>query len=438
MREAMGERLLPRLGDAVQTALRRGAAAAKVTFSHAEATNCSFERGRLKETTETDSFSYAVEAVAGGRRGVASGNRVEKLDELVTEALTLSKVGSAAHFSAYPPPRPTTPVPMCSERTRGLTREKMIGDCERMADVLRSYNPKLFIWCNATRNEAEWGGVTSGGVSHSSERTAWSLSAYVQRTEDTDILFAGYGRAWCDVNEFYDPVVIAERVVTDLRRAERTAEPPKGKVRVYLPPESLWMLLAPLSMGINGRNVAKGDSPLRGRIGEQVLAASLTVVDDPHRHYACEAAEMDADGIPSRRQTLFEKGVLRRFLYDLDTAGLAGVEPTGNNGCGAYCLVVQPGARPSSELLAGIEDGLYVNSLIGYGQGNIINGDFSCNVALGYRVRNGEVAGRVKNTMIAGNIYELVRGDVEVSSDVDYQGRFPHVVIDGVSVAGQV
>ena len=75
------------------------------------------------------------------------------------------------------------------------------------------------------------------------------------------------------------------------------------------------------------------------------------------------------------------------------------------------------------------------SNLIGFGQSNVLNGDFSCNVGLGYRIRNGEIVGRVKDTMIAGNIYELLGGNVELSSDTGYNGMTPCAVLEGISAS---
>jgi PmbA protein len=145
---------------------------------------------------------------------------------------------------------------------------------------------------------------------------------------------------------------------------------------------------------------------------------------------------MDDDGIPTQRQALVTRGVLQKFLYDLDSARLAAAAPTGNSNCAPYYLEMQPGTRPSSELLRGIDDGLYLTeNFIGFGQSNMLNGDFACNLGLGYRIEKGEIVGRVKNTMISGNLYELLDGTVELSSDLDFEGSLPSAVIEGVSVS---
>ena len=210
---------------------------------------------------------------------------------------------------------------------------------------------------------------------------------------------------------------------------------PSGKVKVLIPAEQVGSMLWPIFMGTGGRNVAKGDSPLRDKLGRRVFDPGLTIIDDPHLDYCHSCGEVDGDGVPARKTTIFERGVLKTFLYDWDTAHLAGTSPTGHNGCWPWSTYIAQGTLPEQELLAGIDDGLIIKSLMGFGQGNIINGDFSCNVALGYRVKNGHIAGRVKNTMVAGNLYELLSRNVRVGRDSDPMHRHPAMVLDGVIVA---
>ena len=437
MRHSLVDVMTQRLHKGLDKAKQLGASAAKIVFHHQETTDCRFEAGRLKDTGEQESISFSVEVLVGGRKGHTSGNRSGDFDEMIERAVTLAKVGgSVAHFDAYPAPSEAAAVKTHSDKTIALSREKMIEACQQMADKLKTYNPRLFIECSAGRTESESLLLTTGGVFHPSKRTHWRLGAFVQRTADTDMLFAGHGRAWCDLTDLYDPDVIAEKIITDLRRAETIVPPPSGRVKAYIPPETLPRLLWPLFMGTNGRNVAKGDSPLAGRLGERVLFPSLTITDDPHQDYATGARALDDNGVPTRKQTLFNKGVLDHFLYDLDSAGLAGATPTGNNRCSPHSPRVSPGERQSGELLAEIDDGLYIQDLIGFGQSNIINGDFSCNLGLGYRVRHGEITGRVKNTMIAGNLYEILKHNVLLSCDMDYQQRYPHMAVEGISVIG--
>jgi len=437
MRNPMIDAVTGPMQAGVDYALGLGARAAKILFSHSESISVSFESGRLKNTDAHENMMYGIEVLVDSRRGSTAGNDLAAINEMVERAAALARAGSAAHFSAYPPPAATAPVQNHSERTLALTREKMVADAQRIVDRLKEYDPELDIHAGAHRSEGESLLVTSGGVCHRRCGTRWALGSHCQRTEGTDMLFAGFGRGYGDLNEFYDPDYIAERILWDLRCGEKIVEPPTGPVTVYLPPETLPMFLFPLSLGVNGRNVAKGDSPLRGRMGRQVLDECMTIVDDPRRPFV-GGREIDDDGIPTRKITIFENGVLRAFLYDLDSAGLAGAEPTGNNRCSPYALVLAPGNTPSDQLLAEVADGIYIKQLLGFGQSNIINGDFSGNVGLGFRIKDGKIIGRVKNTMVAGNIYDVFSRNVRLSSDVDPVSLMPHAVVEGITAsAGQ-
>ena len=429
------EELQSRMQAGIDLATRLGAAGARLAFQRTDKIDCGFEAGRLKDTGRKQSLSYGVEVLVEGRKGNTSSNRLQDLETMIERAVTLARVGSIAHFDAYPAPGNPASVKTSSDSTRLLSRERMIEACQQIVDILKDYEPNLFITCAANRTTSENVLVTSGGVIHRAERTHWELGAFVQRTTGTDMLFAGYRRGWCDLNEFYDPTLIAQKIVTDLRLGESIAVPVRGKLPVYVPPETVGQFLRPVFMGTNGRNVTKGDSPLSGMLNEPVLASSLTIIDNPHQDYGSGSRVIDNYGIPTKRQTIFEKGRLKRYLYDLDSAGLAAARPTGNDNCAPYSPAILPGTRSSSQLLADIKDGLYVRDLIGFGQSNIINGDFSGNVGLGYRIKDGRIIGRVKNTMIAGNLYHLLKEDVLLSSDTEYQGRYPHLVIDGVSVS---
>lgn len=435
----MAASVVERMGSRMEEGLRRacalGATAAKIAYTSVDGLGCSFEAGRLKQTESRQSDLYTIEVLARGRRGWASGNAPGDLEELVARAVTLAKMGGVAHFEAYPAPAPATAVQRWASSTAQLGVDEMIAACQVLVERLRAHDPDLYIMAGAERNVGDGLLVTTGGVSHATAGTQWELGGMAQRTDGTDMLMAWFDRRWRERNELFDPEAIAERIITDLRRGERTVPAPEGSVPIYVEPRGLAMLLWPVTLGVNGRNVFKGDSPLRGRIGEQVLDPGFTIIDRPHRAFAPGATAMDGDGIPTREASILRGGVLQRFLYDLDTAGMAGVEPTGNTACGPYALEVLPGERPSGELLASISDGLYVKTLLGFGQSNIINGDFSCNVGLGFRIVNGEVVGRVKNTMVSGNVYELLRAGVELSSDRDVADLMPSAVIPGVHVS---
>jgi PmbA protein len=85
-----------------------------------------------------------------------------------------------------------------------------------------------------------------------------------------------------------------------------------------------------------------------------------------------------------------------------------------------------------------MKEGLIVEQLIGGGQGDVLSGDFSGNVLLGYKVENGEIVGRVKDTMISGNIYQALRELIGVGDEARWVNgilRSPWLYCPRISVS---
>jgi PmbA protein len=158
------------------------------------------------------------------------------------------------------------------------------------------------------------------------------------------------------------------------------------------------------------------------------------VWDDPLQDLQPSARRFDDEGVPARRVPLVERGVVREFLYDLQTAGLAGRQTTASAHRSLTsqpqifptALMVEPGTASFEELLHGIDEGIVVEQMIGAGQGNALGGDFSGNVVLGYKVERGQITGRVKNTMVAGNVHQLLKEITAIGGDARWVGAALH------------
>jgi PmbA protein len=87
-----------------------------------------------------------------------------------------------------------------------------------------------------------------------------------------------------------------------------------------------------------------------------------------------------------------------------------------------------------------MKEGLIVEQLIGADQGNLLSGDFGGNVLLGYKVENGKILGRVKDTMIAGNVYQVLRELLGIGREARWVGgilQTPPLYCPRVSVAAK-
>ncbi|MCK5212708.1 MAG: TldD/PmbA family protein, partial [Dehalococcoidia bacterium] len=243
---------------------------------------------------------------------------------------------------------------------------------------------------------------------------------------------------------------VAESMLRQLELASRSATIATGSYPVLFTPLGVGAaLLGPLAVAFNGKNVVENASRLVGREGEEVFDARLSVRDDATLDWRPTSAPFDDEGTQCRRIDLIQKGVVGGFLYDLQTAAEAGVEGTGSGHRGnarsqarpgMSAFVLEEGDTSYEEMLSGIEEGLVVEELIGANQGNLLAGDFGGNVLLGYKVEKGEIVGRVKDTMVAGNIMDVLKKVAAIGSDVRWVGgslRTPSLLCDDVSVSAK-
>ena len=200
--------------------------------------------------------------------------------------------------------------------------------------------------------------------------------------------------------------------------------------------------------GLDGKNVFTGVSPLIGKLGETLFDPKITLVDDGTLDGKFGSAPYDDEGIPHRRNPLVEKGVVKSFYYDLKTAVQSGVEPTGNGRRGLFNppfpsisnLLIEPGQTSLAEIIAGVDEGLLVEDVLGLGQGNTLSGAFSNPLALAFKIEKGELVGRVKNASIAGNVYELLKNVAAVSRESEWvynNFNLPYILLSEMNVVAK-
>ena len=198
---------------------------------------------------------------------------------------------------------------------------------------------------------------------------------------------------------------------------------------------------------MTGDRVLKGRSPFADRLGETIASPLLTLVDDPTDPASLAADSHDGEGLACRRNPLIVDGVLQQFLHNAYTARRAGTVSTGSAargyrstpgvGCGA--LAVRPGSGTLDELVAGVGQGLLVDSMTGFHSGvNAVSGDFSVG-AEGRYIRAGEIAEPVREVTIASTLQRMLLGISAVGADLEWLPSGTgsvSLVIDDVALGG--
>jgi len=410
-----------------------------------EATSIRFEASRLKAYEVSQSEGLALRLVAEGRLGFAAVSDVSAKGRLVQNAVESARYGEAVPIR-FPSPQPAQAVRVCDERLADLPSARLVEMGRQAVQSLQEAEPEGQVDVHLERRVRRTSVVNSAGTAVVRRSTVLSISVEMQRVRQDDVLMIGdyYSTAMWD--EQY-PAMLA-RLAQKVRLARELASLPSGRMPVLFAPAGAVVLLLPLSQGLNGKNVYRGTSPIGNRVGEQLLDAKFTLLDDPTLDGRPGSGAYDDEGVARRRRALIEQGVLKGFIYDLKTAALAGTEPTGNGERSLFAppapefsnLVVAPGEAPLADILAGVDEGLLVEDALGLGQGNAISGAFSHPLSLAFKIEHGEIVGRVKDVSIAGNVYDELKHIAALSREREwvYGGMYlPYVLLPELNVVSK-
>lgn len=388
---------------------------AEVFLTSFEETPVIFEANRLKQLQTRQSFSVALRIVKDGRIGFSTATDLDDRTSLVDRAVEVSQFGAEAKFK-FPAPEPYPQLSIHDPVVETIPVEHMIDLGESMIDKVREHTSEILCEAGITKGLAQIRLLNSRGGEANYKKSIFHVSLEGTLIRDTDMLFVGDGESSC--RPIDEPVKIADSVIIQLEQARRQAYISSGNMPVIFTPMGVASaLIAPLALAFNGRTVQQGASPLGTKRGEKVFDERLSLRDDATIHYRPGSRPCDDEGVSSQVTSLIRKGIVGDFFYDLQTGGIAGVSSTGNGDRGGGAmpgpslsnLVFDTGNTPLKEMISSIKEGLVVDQLMGAGQTNVLGGEFSGNVLLGYKVENGELVGRVKDTVVSGNIYEAFR-----------------------------
>ncbi|GAA4713606.1 TldD/PmbA family protein [Sphingomonas lutea] len=223
-----------------------------------------------------------------------------------------------------------------------------------------------------------------------------------------------------------DPGAIGSRAGERAVARLDPTRPRPGKYPVLFDPRVAPSLLGHFAGAISGSAVARKTSFLLDKLGEQVFAPGVEIIDDPLRVRGLRSRPFDGEGVAVHRQALIEDGKLTGWMAESASARQLGIPPTGHAARGASGA---PGASPSNfymaagprsreELLAAFPEAVLIVELIGQGV-NPVTGDYSRGAA-GFMVRNGEIAEPVAEITIAANLLDMF-ATLEPASDLEFR-----------------
>ena len=438
------------LADVIAAALKAGADAAEVVGAERRALSINVRLGKLEEVEREESRDLGLRVFVGQRHATVSGSDIsaEARAKLVERAVAMARLAPEDPYAGLADPAlyPKGPLPDLDLYDPSEPSPEALEDRARAAEDAARAMPRIANsdGGSATTSRSEWRLVTSNGFSGLHRASGYSVGASVVAGEG-DEMESGYdGRSARWQSDLPAPESIGaeagRRAAARLgaRKIASTTAPVIFENRLAT------SLIGPLIGAISGPAIARGNSFLKDRLGQQIFAKGVNIVDDPHKVRGLGSSPFDDEGVANRVWSLIDDGVLTTWLMNSSSARQLGLATTGHasrglagpSGVGTSNLTLQPGELDQAALMRQAGAGLLITSMFGPSlNGN--TGDWSVGCA-GFWFEGGELAYPVTEITVAGNLIDIYARLVP-GCDLEFRGsaNAPSILVDGLAIAGK-
>lgn len=443
--------------DLVERGVKRaevlGASEAEVYVVREESLSVKGSVRGVESVESGEAVNAFVRVVVGKRLSVQGGmvSRAEDVDTIVEGAVKVAKLSPEdPNWVSLPRRLGSTPTfDLVDSVVRSLELNYFAQFVKRALEMPKDLDRRAFAsgaMASATSVAKAVGNSYQAPVY--SEQTLFSFGIEVKAVESGfESGFYSYYTA-PTLREFRleKEVDYATRIAVETLRARRVET---GVYQVLLMPRVFASVLGSLIVpAVRADMVQKRRSPLAGKLYSHVLSEQLTIIDDGAVPNMPGSTPFDDEGVATKRKTVFDRGVLRTYLYDTYTANMDNKESTGNakrSGASntypdATNVLVLPGTSPLDSIIRDIKRGIVVHGTIGEWLSNPVSGYLNATVTHGFLVEGGEIKQAVKGVVISGDVYKLLGGDLAaLSKEFEASSNYivPAALLNSVSVAGE-
>jgi PmbA protein len=444
--------------DVVAQAEKAGATDAEAVAREGDEFSVNVRMGEVETLKESGSRGLGLRVFLGKRSASASTSDLtpDGIRQLVGGAMALAKVTEEDTFSGLPETAEFGSLPgdlhLYYDDVYSLSGQERIEWARRCEASALAADPRITNSDGGSFDAATGRKVLANSRGFvGSYRTSYAGVSAAPLAMDADGKMQRDGW-WSSARSFAlleSPEAVGAEAARRTVRRLGARRMPTQRVPIVFAPEVARSLVGSVFEAASGDSIWRSASFLAGKLDETIAASTLTIVDDnamllPSGAGGFGSSPFDGEGLPSLRTVVVENGVLRSYLLNTYTARKLGMKSThnasrglaGTPGIGCGNLYVEPGTLSPEQILAQVQEGFYVTSLMGFGV-NVVTGDYSRG-ATGLWIENGQLTHAVEEVTIAGNLAEMLQNVAAIGSDLVFRGSVasPTLRIDGMTVAG--
>lgn len=443
------------LADIAAMAIREGASDAEVIGHVSSEFNVEVRLGVIDKVHEANSQGIGLRVLHHGRQAFSSTSDTSQgaIEDLVVTAVAMARYTSIDEAAFLPEAGLLQPgtcdllrFDLVDPAIATLSAKAKTDLALATEEAALSVDQRIFnsegASCSTSADRTIL--VSSAGFADSYEGTTISLVTAPIAREGGQMQVGYWGDRQRHLTSLDSPAEIGREAALRALRKLGARKVDTQSVPIVFESSATEELLASLFEAVSGSAIFRQASFLVGRLGEDVAARNVTIIDDGTKRGALGTRPFDSEGLPTRRTVVIDQGRLNSYLLNTYTARKLGLTSTGNAvrgltgspGVGTGNLFMQPGSTPPAEIIRSVANGLYVTEMIGFGF-NPVTGDYSRG-ASGWWISEGQLAFPVEEVTIAGNLGQMLREIEIVGDDLSFRGRIaaPTIRVAKMMVSG--
>jgi len=233
---------------------------------------------------------------------------------------------------------------------------------------------------------------------------------------------SGHGVACATKLGQFDPEKAGHKAgkIAALAKSPKSGE--AGKFDIIFDPLIFGSLIDQVGGHAGAWTVMAGLSPFAKKVGKRIASEAVTLIDDGSAD-SIGRKRFDAEGVPTKRNVVVQKGILKTYLHNTSTAKKFKAKTTGNAGLvspDTHAMVCKPGDWTRDEIFEECKDGLWLTNTWYTRYQSYVTGDFSTIPRDGiFRIKKGEVVGTWKDIRLTDNLINVWKSVEGLSKNVD-------------------
>ena len=405
-----------------------------------------FKNSLLQKVFRKKNTHINLTIIKDGKSSTIYGTSFKDADIMVDQAVKSLEYGQTSTIDL--PSKSPGQTRIYDKSTAGLSAQDLIGIGNDIIKKSQKYNKNNYQFNLLLSKEINKVGVmNSNGLEATYSQTPYYINMGTPiPNSTTDIVVDDVYNKYFDCKEEWLEALFIRR-----NSCKQNCSLPTDKMSVIFQGDTVGAIMFRLMEGVSGASIEQGISPLIDKLDQQVFSKEMTIEDDPTLDWEIDSVPFDAEGVATKKKTIIQEGILKNYIFDLHNAKKMGVESTGNGFRKTMFqkgfsipvtpfstnFIVKPGKTDEKEMIKDIKQGVLIDMVIGMHSGNIVQGQYSMNIGLGYVIKNGKIQGRIQDAMVAGNIYEDFKNVVNMSNKLDrnFLGRSPAIHFKDISIA---